>query len=78
MMKGIPWKLNKLQSQAKWDERRNQIGEDIKQAKATISFHDNVLNSAMERAIKATKSVDKNSAMETAKAAKVGIYSVQE
>ena len=32
----------------------------------------------MERAIKATKSVDKNSAMETAKAAKVGIYSVQE
>ena len=41
--------------------------EDIKQAKATISSHDNVLHSAMERAIKATKSVDKN-----AKAAKVG------
>ena len=52
--------------------------EDIKQAKATISSRYNVLHSAMERAIKATKSVDKNSAMETAKAAKVGIYSVQE
>ena len=52
--------------------------EDIKQAKATIRSHDNVLNSAMERAIKTTKSVDKNAAMEKAKAAKVGIDNVQE
>ena len=32
--------------------------EDIKQAKATISSRDNVLHSAMKRAIKATKSVN--------------------
>ena len=71
-------KRKESEAKQKWYYKRKQIEEDIKQAKATISSHDNVLNSVMERAIKATKSVDKNSAMETAKAAKVGIYSLQE
>ena len=50
----------------------------MKQAKATLSSHDNVLNCSMERVLKATNMIEKNAAMETARIAKTGIDKVNE
>ena len=41
-------------------------------------MHDNVHNCSMERALKSTNVVEKNAAMETARAAKTGIDKVNE
>ena len=49
------------------------LKEDIQLANSTLKSHDQVLESAMHRDIKTSKSVDKNAALETAKMTKRAI-----